>query len=498
MRKIFAMFFIVTCILVEPVFAFSDVSEDNWAYEKIAEMNRSGIISGFEDGTFKPNDPITREQAAAIVSNFFELTLKENANEFADVTDGYWSEKYINLAGQYMPVDNFEGVYYFRPFDNAKRIEIAETIVKIIGYDDSEVLDEVIEKFVDNDTFSEKDKKYISSVVSNNIMAGDDKSQFRPNDTITRAEFCALIYNIYLLRDDLKAQNFDKVLMTVNGEEVLYSEFNLYFSLQRKIYESMFGSDSIWTQEIDGKSLYILVKDATKDGMINSKLKVQNAKLRNIELTEEEKNELKDYANSDAGLELCEIYNITSEQLYDINTEGVITNKLAKAIYDEIDHTGHSHLDINASVDTVLYDARHILLSTIDLDELDKEEVKKLAENLLERVKNGEDFAKLAEEYSDDGGSKDNGGLYEDISIGEFVSEFEEAALSLNEGMIYPELVESYYGYHIIKLEGKEMFERELTDDEKQEIMTSDLEEVAEKWLENADVSVNEELYRTI
>jgi parvulin-like peptidyl-prolyl isomerase len=82
-------------------------------------------------------------------------------------------------------------------------------------------------------------------------------------------------------------------------------------------------------------------------------------------------------------------------------------------------------------------------------------EKKKKAEEILQRVKNGEDFAALAKEFSEDPGSKDKGGLYEGIVAKQFVPEFEVAALALNPGEITQNLVETNYGYHIIKLEKK-------------------------------------------
>lgn len=82
-----------------------------------------------------------------------------------------------------------------------------------------------------------------------------------------------------------------------------------------------------------------------------------------------------------------------------------------------------------------------------------KEQKKAKAEELLQRAKNGDDFAALAKEFSEDPGSKDKGGLYENITEGSFVPEFEKAAFSMKEGEIYPELVPTKFGYHIIKLE---------------------------------------------
>jgi len=139
MKKLLSVVIAGSLFIGTTAFAFSDVGEGHWAYEKIDEMQKSNIISGFTDGTFKPDIPLTREQAASIMTNFFEIALKENTKTFEDVPKGYWSEYCNGLVGQYMPVDMVDGKYYFRPFDNATRVEIAETISKIIGFNDEEI-----------------------------------------------------------------------------------------------------------------------------------------------------------------------------------------------------------------------------------------------------------------------------------------------------------------------------------------------------------------------
>lgn len=82
-------------------------------------------------------------------------------------------------------------------------------------------------------------------------------------------------------------------------------------------------------------------------------------------------------------------------------------------------------------------------------------EKKAQAEQVLSRVKAGEDFAKLADEISQDPGTKGKGGLYEGVTLGKMVPEFEQAALALEPGQVADNLVETPYGYHIIKLEKK-------------------------------------------
>ena len=90
--------------------------------------------------------------------------------------------------------------------------------------------------------------------------------------------------------------------------------------------------------------------------------------------------------------------------------------------------------------------AKHILLVTEDKD---KETVKKQAEELLVRIKKGEDFDKLMMEYSEDPGLADYPDGYT-FSHGEMVEQFENAAYALETGQV-SELVETDYGYHIIK-----------------------------------------------
>lgn len=101
--------------------------------------------------------------------------------------------------------------------------------------------------------------------------------------------------------------------------------------------------------------------------------------------------------------------------------------------------------------------ASHILFMTINPDTFQplsdekKNEQKVLAEEILIRVKNGEDFAKLAKEYSQDPASAVNGGDLGEFGRGVMLKEFEDAAFSLEVGEI-SQLVETEFGYHIIKV----------------------------------------------
>ena len=144
----------------------------------------------------------------------------------------------------------------------------------------------------------------------------------------------------------------------------------------------------------------------------------------------------------------------TIRAVLDRELAGNVTETEAKSFYDE--HTASFE-----QPETVR--AAHILLSTKDPDDptanpsakRDLSDEKKQAkhkqmEDLLKRARAGEDFGKLAKEFSEDPGSKETGGEYT-FSRGRMVPEFEAAAFSLNTNQI-SDIITTAYGYHIIKL----------------------------------------------
>jgi len=94
---------------------------------------------------------------------------------------------------------------------------------------------------------------------------------------------------------------------------------------------------------------------------------------------------------------------------------------------------------------------RHILIKCAeDADDETVAEKQKQAQDLLNRVNAGEDIATLAQEYSEDEGSKDYGGMYE-VMYGQFIQEFEDWTFSHQPGDTG--LIRTYYGFHVMKLD---------------------------------------------
>ena len=102
-----------------------------------------------------------------------------------------------------------------------------------------------------------------------------------------------------------------------------------------------------------------------------------------------------------------------------------------------------------------MFTARHILIGTSakgDEKALTDEQAKAKADKVLAEIKAGKTFDAAAKEYSDDPGSKDKGGLYEDTAFGKFVPEFDQAVRAQTIGKV-GDPVKTMFGYHLIEVE---------------------------------------------
>lgn len=141
--------------------------------------------------------------------------------------------------------------------------------------------------------------------------------------------------------------------------------------------------------------------------------------------------------------------------------------------------------------------ASHILISNYDesgneVSDEKKKENKALAEKLLKRALNGESFDSLAIEYSDDSYNASNGGDLGYFSKGQMDDDFEKAAFSLKVNEIYPKVVETNYGYHIIKKTGEQYRDFDEVKESLIESLSNDKQStLLQDALEKYDVKIN-------
>ena len=137
---------------------FSDVESADWYNNAISTAAQAGIVNGYEDGTFRPNNPITRAEFAAIASRFANVPF-EGEDMFSDIT-GHWAADNINEATTVGWINGYEDGT-FRPDRNITRAEAMTLINRVLyRYVEAEDLRDDMIKWDDNTA----DKWYYANV----------------------------------------------------------------------------------------------------------------------------------------------------------------------------------------------------------------------------------------------------------------------------------------------------------------------------------------------
>ena len=135
LKKVLALVVALTMVLGTVSFAFTDVAEDSDVYTAVQTLSSLSILNGYEDGTFGPEKDITRAEFATVVCRALGLgNPAKGATQFADVPADHWAAGYINLvAGQ--GIVNGYGDGNFGPEDNVTYEQAVKMLVVALGYE---------------------------------------------------------------------------------------------------------------------------------------------------------------------------------------------------------------------------------------------------------------------------------------------------------------------------------------------------------------------------
>ena len=117
----------------KPTVNFSDVSSSAWYYDAVQMCAKAGIVAGYPDGSFKPNQAVTRAEFFKMVAMLYSDTLNTpiTGKIFNDL-NGHWAEKYINLLQKLGIVKGYpDGTV--KPDNNMTRAETASIMNRVLG-----------------------------------------------------------------------------------------------------------------------------------------------------------------------------------------------------------------------------------------------------------------------------------------------------------------------------------------------------------------------------
>ncbi|KTD85896.1 S-layer homology domain-containing protein [Paenibacillus etheri] len=185
---------------------FSDVA-DHWAKEAVNDMGSRLVIEGTGTGQFTPDQAITRAEFAAIVVRGLGLELDQAATSFADVKSTDWYNGAINTAFAYQLINGFEDGM-FRPDDQITReqamliIAKAMKITALKAKHSGQSADGFLNPYTDAGKASDWAISAITDCLQAGVIMGRSSNVLAPKDDMTRAEVAAIVKRL-LQKSDL-------------------------------------------------------------------------------------------------------------------------------------------------------------------------------------------------------------------------------------------------------------------------------------------------------
>lgn len=191
-------------IMPAMAFQFPDVAVNHWAASQINILSDEGVIVGYPDGTFKPDDNVTRAEFASMAIKALgqEHTKVAQPVEFTDITRDYWAYDAIQKALYFDLISSSKEGSLFRPDDNVSREEATTVAVNALTTEQissAKALEVLSKRYADVNSIP---KEFLipagKAEILNMIVVAPGKNQplLEATRPATRAEVAAILYNM--------------------------------------------------------------------------------------------------------------------------------------------------------------------------------------------------------------------------------------------------------------------------------------------------------------
>ena len=194
---------VATSVCVQSAYAFySDMEETHWAYKQIKTLSDSGVLVGYPDGTFKPDENVTRAEFASMAIKALgqEHTNIAQPVSFTDIDSSFWAYDAIQKAVYFDLISNEKDTDTFRPEDSVSR---AETITIAVNALTTEQISEqkakdILKSYKD---FADIPSGFIitagkAEILNMITIEPKRKGYLDASRPATRAEVAAILYNM--------------------------------------------------------------------------------------------------------------------------------------------------------------------------------------------------------------------------------------------------------------------------------------------------------------
>ena len=180
---------------VEPLenVSFNDVSESHWAKESISALAKYEVITGFEDGTFRPDALVTKEQFVKMVVEAFGIRSDKTNTAFTDVKEGHWAAPYIAIAVD-KGIINGKSEAQFGIGENLSRQNAAVIVSRVADIAGYSLAVGTGTSFSDKGEIAAYALEGVTRLSNAGIINGMGDGTFNPNGTLTRAQVAKILY----------------------------------------------------------------------------------------------------------------------------------------------------------------------------------------------------------------------------------------------------------------------------------------------------------------
>ncbi|MEH2047947.1 S-layer homology domain-containing protein [Nostoc sp.] len=186
---------------------FSDVSSNYWAAQFIQQLSQRGVIAGFPDGSFRPEEPVTRAQFAAMVNKAFQKAQQRQPISFADVPSNYWASSAIGQAYTIGFLSGYPG-NRFEPNQAIPREQVLVALANGLEYSASGNPESTLQYFNDASNIASYARSPIAAATQKRIVVNYPNVNFlNPTATATRAQVAAFIYQALVSSNQASAIN---------------------------------------------------------------------------------------------------------------------------------------------------------------------------------------------------------------------------------------------------------------------------------------------------
>ncbi|MEA5605839.1 S-layer homology domain-containing protein [Nostoc sp. UHCC 0252] len=186
---------------------FSDVSSNYWASQFIQQLSQRGVIAGFPDGTFRPEEAVTRAQFAAMVNKAFQKSQQRSPINFADVPSNYWASSAIQQAYTIGFLSGYPG-NRFEPNQAIPRQQVLVSLANGLEYNPIGNTESTLQYFNDASNIASYARSPIAAATEKQIVVNYPNVRFlNPTATATRAQVAAFIYQALVSSNQASAIN---------------------------------------------------------------------------------------------------------------------------------------------------------------------------------------------------------------------------------------------------------------------------------------------------